>query len=128
MCRQSGGDNYMITLIDERSRYGVVEGMRVKSNAFSKYTAYEAWLRVQCRKEIKHLQTDRGGEYMSTEFIDHLRQRGTTCQLTMHDSPQSNGLAERCNRVLLNHVHTLPADSGLPKFLWKEALKFSMWI
>ena len=27
-----------------------------------------------------------------------------------------------------DHVHALLADSGLPKFLWKEALKFTMWI
>ena len=123
-----GGDSYAVTWIDEKTRYGIVEGMRAKSDAFGEYKAYEAWLRVQRGKEIKHLQTDRGGEYVGNEFSSHLRQHGKSRQLTVHDSPQSNGIAERCNGVLLNHVRAMLADSGLPKFLWKEALKFAMWV
>ena len=123
-----GGDQYGITWIDEKTRYGVVEGMRAKSDAFEEYKAYEAWLRVQRGKSIRSLQTDRGGEYMSNAFAAHLRQQGTTRLLTVHDSSPSNGIAERCNGVLLEHVRALLVDSGLPKFLWKEALKYAMWI
>ena len=119
---------YGITWIDEKTHYGMVEGMKAKSNTFKEYKVYEARLRVQRGKNIKHLQIDRGGEYMSNEFINHLRVQGTSRQLTVHDSPPSNGVAERGNGVLLNHVRTLLVDSGLPKFLWKEALKFAMWI
>jgi len=126
--RAIGGENYAVTWIDELSRYGTVEGMRAKSDAFTEYKAYEAWLRVQRGKVIRHLQSDRGGEYTGNEFLDYLRQQGTTRRLTVHDSPQSNGIAERCNGVLLEHVRAMLADSGLPKFLWKEALKFAMWI
>ena len=65
---------------------------------------------------------------MSNEFIGYLRQQGTSRQLTVHDSPQSNGIAKRCNGVLVNHVRALLLNSGLPRFLWKEGLKFAMWI
>ena len=123
-----GGAVYAVTWIDEKSRYGVVEAMKVKNETFGEYKAYKAWLQLQPGRVIKHLQTDRGGEYMGTEFINHLCQQRTTRQLTVHDSPQSNGIAERCNGVLLNHVCTLLIDSGLPKFLWKAVLKFAMWI
>jgi len=68
-----GGDQYAVTWLDEKSRYGVVEGMRAKSEAFEEYKAYEAWLRVQRGKSIKGIQTDRGGEYMSNAFATHLR-------------------------------------------------------
>ena len=47
------GKRDAVTFIDEKSRYGVVEGMRVKSSAFGEYTAYEAWLQVQRGKSIK---------------------------------------------------------------------------
>ena len=96
--------------------------------AFGEYTAYEVWLWVQCGKSIKCFQSDRGGKYMGNEFINHLRQQGTTRRLTVHDSLQSNGIAECCNGFLLEHVRALLTDSVLPKFLWKEALKFAMWI
>jgi hypothetical protein len=123
-----GGSNYAVTWIDEKTRYGVVEGMRAKSDTFEEYKAYEAWLRVQRGKVIKHLQSDRGGEYTSNEFQTYIRRQGTTRRLTVHDSPQSNGIAERCNGVLVEHARALLIDSGLPKFLWKEALKYAMWI
>ena len=42
-----GGDVYAVTWIDEATRYGVVEGMKAKSDAFGEYKVYEAWLRVQ---------------------------------------------------------------------------------
>ena len=110
------------------SRSGKVEGLRAKSGAFDEYKYYEAWLKVQFGKDIKHFQTDRGGEYMGNELTHHLRERGTTRQLTVHDSPPSNGIAERCNGILAEHVRAMLIDSGLPKFLWLEAMKFAMWI
>ena len=123
-----GGENYVVTFIDEKSHYSVVEGIKAKSNVFGEYLAFEAWLQVQQGKNIRHIQLDRGGEYLGNKFTDHLCQQCTTRQLTVHNSPQSNGIAEHCNSVLLEHVRTLPVDSGLPKFLWKEALRFAMWI
>ena len=65
---------------------------------------------------------------MGNEFSQYLREQGTTRQLTVHDSPSSNGIAERCNGVLIQHVRAMLIDSGLPKFLWLEAMKFAMWI
>jgi len=65
---------------------------------------------------------------MSNAFAAHLRQQGTIRLLTVHDSSPSNGIAECCNGVLVEHVRALLVDSGLPKFLWKEALKYAMWI
>ena len=126
--RAIGGDQYSVTWIDGSTRYGVVEGMRAKSETFKEYKAYEAWLRVQLNKAIKNLQSDRGGEYIGNEFSEYLRQQGTARLLTVHDSPPSNGIAERCNGVLVAHARALLLDSGLPKFLWKEAVKYAMWV
>ena len=123
-----GGGQYAITFIDEHSRFGVLGFTRTKDSSFQEYKNYESWLRVQFGWDIKCLQSDRGGEFTGSEFNEYLRQRGTVRRLTVHDSPQSNGIAERCNGVLLEHARALLIDSGLPKFLWKEAMKFSMWI
>ena len=72
-----GGESYTVTWIDEKSCYGVVDSILAKSDAFTKYKACEACLRDQLWKEIKQVQSNRGGEYMGNEFINHLRQRGT---------------------------------------------------
>ena len=43
---------------------------------------------------IKSLRSDRGGEYLSQEFIDHLRDCGITSQLTPLGTPQWTGVSE----------------------------------
>ena len=123
-----GGGIYVVLFIDEHSRYGVVAFLRTKDETFREYKDFESWLRVQFGKPVKCLQSDRGGEFTSHEFSEYLRQQGTIRHLTVHDSPQSNGIAERCNGVLIEHARAMLIDSGLPKFLWKEAVKFSMWV
>ena len=123
-----GGGLYMVLFIDEYSRYGVVEFLRTKDESFQEYKNFESWLQVQFNRSVKCLQSDRGGEFVSNEFSEHLRKHGTVRHLTVHDSPQSNGIAERCNGVLIEHVRAMLIDSGLPRFLWKEAVRFSMWI
>jgi len=123
-----GGGVYMILFIDEYSRYGVVAFLRTKDESFREYRNFESWLRVQFQRSVKCLQSDRGGEFTGNEFNEHLREQGTIRHLTVHDSPQSNGIAERCNGVLIEHARAMLVDSGLPRFLWKEAVRFSMWV
>ena len=41
---------------------------------------------------------------------------------TIPDAPQQNGLAERCNRTLLEMARCLLIDSGLPKLMWGAAI------
>ena len=48
----------------------------------------------QLGKNIKTLRSYRGGEYLSQEFIDHLRDCGIVLQLTPPGTPQWNGVSE----------------------------------
>lgn len=62
------GASYAMTFVDEHSRFGVVTGLRAKSEVFGEYKCHEPWLKVQFGKDIRRLQSDRGGEYMGNEF------------------------------------------------------------
>ena len=77
---------------------------------------------------IKKLQTDRGGEYLSKEFSTHLAEAGTIRNLTVHDTPEHNGVAERLNRTLLERVQVMLLFSGLPKSLWGEAISHAIYL
>jgi hypothetical protein len=70
--RSLGGKDYMVTWIDDATRYQNLDLMRLKSEAFKFYQYYEAWLSTQHKAKIKILHTDRGGEYVGGEFSDHL--------------------------------------------------------
>ena len=65
-----------------------------KLEVLPKYEEYEAWMRTQYGKRIKILQSDCGGEYLSKEFNTHLKAQGTIRSLTVHDTPEENGVAE----------------------------------
>src|SRR3954462_2712294 len=71
-----GGYEYFITFTDDLSRYGYIYLMKHKSEAFEKFKEFQNEAQNQLGKKIKFLWSDRGGEYMSHEFDDHLKSCG----------------------------------------------------
>ncbi|CAH1436470.1 unnamed protein product [Lactuca virosa] len=69
---------------------------------------------VHTNVNIKMLRSDRGGEYLSTEFLDYLKECGIISQLTPPRTPQLNGVAERRNRTLLDMVRSMMSRASLP--------------
>ncbi|GJZ40464.1 zinc finger, CCHC-type containing protein [Tanacetum coccineum] len=69
------------------------------------------------RKTIKLLCSDRGGEYMSQEFLDHLKDHGIIAHRTPPYTPQHNGVSERRNRTLLDMVRSMMSQTTLLKAL-----------
>ncbi|KAL0405429.1 UNVERIFIED_CONTAM: Retrovirus-related Pol polyprotein from transposon TNT 1-94 [Sesamum latifolium] len=92
-----GGFSYFITFTDDHSRYGYVYLMRYKFEAFERFKEYRLEVENQTNRKIKALRSDRGGEYLSGEFIDYLKENGILSQWTPPGTPQLNGVAERMN-------------------------------
>ena len=90
---------------------------RSKSEAFEKFKEFRAEVEKQLAKDIKAIRSDRGDEYLSDSFIDHLRENEILSQLTAPGTPQQNGVAERRNRTLLDMTRSMMSYSELPKFL-----------
>ncbi|VFQ85200.1 unnamed protein product [Cuscuta campestris] len=74
-------------------------------------------------KSIKTLRSDRGGEYLSLEFDDYLKEHGILSQHTPPGTPQLNGVSERRNRTLLDMVRSMISLTTLPESFWGYALK-----
>ena len=68
------GFHYFITFTDDYSRYGYVHLMRYKSESFERFKEFKAKVENQIGRHIKAFHSDRGGEYMSTEFELFLRE------------------------------------------------------
>ncbi|GJX13786.1 retrotransposon protein, putative, ty1-copia subclass [Tanacetum coccineum] len=66
-----------------------------------------------------------GGEYLSREFVDHMRSCGIVSHLTLPYIPQHNGVSERRNQTLLEMVRSLMNSTTLPKSFWGYALEFA---
>ncbi|KAL0314998.1 UNVERIFIED_CONTAM: Retrovirus-related Pol polyprotein from transposon TNT 1-94 [Sesamum calycinum] len=72
-----------------------------KSEVFEKIKEFQNEVQNQLGKMIKALQSDRGGEYLSQEFIDHLKSCGILEQRTPAGTLQLNGISECRNKTLL---------------------------
>ncbi|KAL0434996.1 UNVERIFIED_CONTAM: hypothetical protein Sradi_0207500 [Sesamum radiatum] len=111
-----GGFSYFITFTDDHSWYGYVYLMRYKSEAFGRFKEYRLEVENQTGCKIKALQSDRGGEYLSGEFIDYLKENGILSQWTPLGTPQLNRVAERRNQTLLDMVRSMMNFTKLPPF------------
>jgi transposase InsO family protein len=68
-----------------------------KSESFENFEEFQNEVQNQLCKTIKFLRSDRGGEYLSLEFSDHLKQCRIIPQLTPPRTPQWNGMSEWSN-------------------------------
>ena len=96
-----GGAKYFVTFTDDYTRCCAVYFMKHKSEVFEKFKEFEAVTTNDARETIGTLRTDNGGEYLSTEFQNYLKEKGIRHELTVPHSPQQNGVAERINRTLV---------------------------
>ena len=115
-------ERYFVSFIDDYSRYAFVYLMKHKHETFEKFKEFQNEVENQLGKTIKILRSDRGGEYLSSEFINHLKERGIVSQLTPPGTPQLNGVSERRNRTLLNMVRSMMNRTNLPHSFWSFAL------
>src|ERR1700723_2342239 len=83
---------------------------------------------MQRKAGIQKLRSDWGGEYLSGPFDNHLAKAGTLRILTVHDTPEYNGVSERLNRTPFEKVRAMLHASQLLKFLWGEAVKHTVYL
>ncbi|GJS24550.1 retrotransposon protein, putative, ty1-copia subclass [Tanacetum coccineum] len=117
------GANYFVTFTDDFSRYGYVYLLKHKHEVFETFKVFQKEVENQLGKTIKSLRSDRGGEYMSQEFLDHLKDHGIIAHRTPPYTPQHNGVSERRNRTLLDMVRSMMSQTTLPKSFWDYALE-----
>lgn len=62
-----------MTIADQ---YGYVYLMKHKSEAFEKFKEFKSEVEKESGKSIKILWSNRGGEYLSHEFLEYLKENG----------------------------------------------------
>jgi len=70
------GYKYWITFIDDSTRFRSIHLLKSKSQTFKVFKDYKAWAENQLSAKILELQDDKGGEYMSKEFLQFTTQYG----------------------------------------------------
>ena len=134
------GYRYVISFTDSYSRFGSSYFLTRKSEAESALKAYLLF----CRREgviVKRIRSDNGGEYGGHQDGNSRRQRlfgqdgsaqyvfDRVCtanniihELTPHDRPELNGLAERWNQTVIGMANAMLYSARLSHVLWTSAV------
>ena len=108
-----------------------------KNEALDVFKVFKAKVDKQYDKQIKIVRSDRCGEYYGRymengqtprPFAKFLQEHEIVAQYTMPGYPDQNGVAEKRNQTLLDMVRSMLSSSKLPRFLWTEALKTTVYI
>ncbi|KAJ9558333.1 hypothetical protein OSB04_012947 [Centaurea solstitialis] len=105
-------ERYFVTFTDDFSRYGYVYLIKHKSETIEVFRTFQNEIENQLNRKIKTLRSDRGGEYLSQEFQDHLRSCGIIAQLTPSRTPQHNGVADRLSNPSKIIIVVFPITSN----------------
>ena len=119
---------YFVKFIGDYNKYTWIYFLRSKSEVFSVFQKFVAYVETQFSSSIKVLRFDSSGEYMSHEFHDFLQNKGIVSQRSCPYTPQQNGVVERKNRYLLDVVRTLLLKSSVPSTFWVEALSTTVYL
>ncbi|KAJ9536138.1 hypothetical protein OSB04_un000681 [Centaurea solstitialis] len=122
------GGKYFVSFIDDFSHKLWVYVLKLKSDVFETFKTWLARVEVETGKKLKVLRSDNGGEFTSGNFKDFCSSKGIHRHYTTPGDPQSNGVAERMNRTLLEKVRCMLLTSGFPKSFWAEALNTAVHI
>ena len=113
-----GHKEYYISFTDDYTRWTHLRLLASKNEVLCAYQDFEAWATLHFDiLAFKHLQSDQGGEYLGDAFSSHLASKGTVWKLTIHDTPEYNGVSKCLNRTLLEQMRALLHQSELPKNL-----------
>ena len=116
------GKRYIVTFIDDFTRYTVIYLLKHKSEVFSKMQEYVAMVKTMFHRKPKMIRSDRGGEYTGNEVVKFLKNEGIQIQYTAAYSPEQNGVAERKNRTLIEMARCMLLDASLQNTFWAEAV------
>ncbi|GJU67256.1 zinc finger, CCHC-type containing protein, partial [Tanacetum coccineum] len=105
-----GNKKYVITFIDDASRFWYVYLLHAKDETLDKFRIYKTEVELQQNNLTKTLRTDRGGEYYDHVFFQSV---GIIHETTAPYTRQQNGVTERKNRALKEMVNSMLSYLGL---------------
>lgn len=123
-----GGAQYVLTLIDDFSRFVTVRFLVRKSDTLKEFVLFKSEVENMHDVKIKAIQSDGGGEYCNKAFENSLQANGIVHRKTVPRCPQQNGVAERQNRTLAEMARCMLIQSCAPTYLWAEAVNTACFI
>jgi hypothetical protein len=117
------GHRYWLTIVDDFSRHGWTILLHTKDQAKHKIIEWIAAVELASGCKVKHLHSDRGGEFVNNTLNQHLKEKGVRFTLSNPHSPEQNGVAEARNKSTGRILRALLRQSDAPHSLWGYAVQ-----
>lgn len=81
--------------------------LKRKDEVFTKFQEFKKLAETQTGKKLKAIRTDNGREYINQTMKEFMNKEGIRHQTTMAYTPEQNGVAERCNRTIMERARAM---------------------
>jgi len=102
--------------------------LKHKSETLARFKEWKTMVEKQFGESVKRLRSDNGGEYISSEWEVLLKGEGIVHELTVPNTPEQNGVAERFNRTLVEMGRCMIHGASLKKHFWGEAIMCANYV
>ncbi|KAL3662242.1 hypothetical protein V7S43_019078 [Phytophthora oleae] len=126
--KSKGGARYVLTFVDDYSKYVVAYFITKKSEVPVKFKTFMNLYENQWGERIKCLRSDNGTKFINKEMDKMCSLHGIVHQKTVPYSPQQNGVAERMNRTIMEKARSMLYYKGISTMWWAEAVSTSLYL
>ncbi|KAG6501318.1 hypothetical protein ZIOFF_041197 [Zingiber officinale] len=98
------------------------------NDAFRAFKKFKFLTENKTEYKIKTFRTDRGGEFLSTEFTQFCENEGIERHLIAPYTPQQNGVVELRNRTVMAMTRSLLKGTHMPVRLWGETVRHAIYL
>lgn len=126
--RSAGGAHYFALIVDDCTKFTVVNTMPKKSDAaeFVKFTVQQ--LQKKYEGKVHTVRSDNDNVFLSNDMKQWFHEQCISHEVTSTYSPQENGHAERAIQTLAQIRDALMSDAGLAKKYWADALHHATYL
>ncbi|MBW0463936.1 hypothetical protein O181_003651 [Austropuccinia psidii MF-1] len=113
---------YFLTIVDQCTSFKIVKFLKNKSDALQEFKIVKNMIESAHGGKIKKIVSDRGGEFINSEFKQISNESSFIHVTSPPYTPQLNGFAERTNREILEKACCLLLGANIPNQYWEEAV------
>ncbi|PLW24325.1 hypothetical protein PCASD_06555 [Puccinia coronata f. sp. avenae] len=122
------GNQYYFKITDHFTQFRHVYLLLSKSHAFVNFVQYYNEVTNHHSSKIKTVIFDGGGEFNSKEFLNFLKEKGITVQVTAPYTPQQNLVAKRANCTTSEKARCLLKQANMPSKYWAKAVSTAVFL
>lgn len=123
-----GNAKYALLMMDKFSGYSFAYFIRTKDETYDKLQLFLTTFENESGQRAKSVLTDNGSEFINENVKRLFAVEHVDLFTSAPRTPEQNGTAERNNRVIIETVRTLLAQSDLPSSLWAEAASTAVYL